>query len=257
LNEIDYPLENINIFRISNSLYDNLYTSSSDLLLNIIYNEAITSLSKDELLIESLTEILKYIKLNKDIQSSLMILAQVSDQYNDYIKALIDHYLLLYQINNLEENNILFNHYLFTKINSLFKIHHFNEGMLMEYYILNDYDYLNNTSEYNIKLHLIYNLVKFKNSIDGVIKDLKLEISNINREEFRSLYNLYKSFGENYINFFKSLDKLTLSIFKDRFNNGYILPNEIIKSRQLEYFKILFNREVFILCINYNFLNPS
>ena len=70
-----------------------------------------------------------------------------------------------YELNNLEVNNINFNNDLLNILKKKFNLNYINENILREYYILNDYDYLNNKHKNNIKLNIFYYLNFINNDL--------------------------------------------------------------------------------------------
>jgi hypothetical protein len=160
IKSVDYPFNKNNVFIIPNDLYKSLNSLSIQLLSSIRNNDYLNI--NNNILFEYLNNLIYYIQLNKDIQCNFIKLIQSNNNYNKYIKLLIDHYYFGYETSKLELYNIEFNNKLNHKLDEIFMLHGFNSDVLREYYVLNDYNYLNNKSKNNINLNIIYYINIFK-----------------------------------------------------------------------------------------------
>ena len=169
---------------------------ASNQLLSSIHK--ITLFNNDNTLLGNLNNIITYTQLNKDIQSNLLNLIQNNPQESNYIKLLIHNNLIDFDLHPLEKYNIKFNNALSYHLSEIFNLKGFNSEVLREYYILNDFDYLNSKSKYNIKLKLISNLNDFKLCINPTLALTKLDKSLSDNANFKELYELYELFNKEY-----------------------------------------------------------
>lgn len=248
IKSINYPINNNNIFIIPNNLYDSLIISTNKLLLSLHNNPYTNSFITAY---DYLNNIIKYATLNKEVQSNLIDIIHNHEYEVKYFRLLIDKYLIEYEMSNLEDKNIKFNTLLHYHLRDNFinkidveTLKYFNANSLREFYVLNDFNYLNSKSKYNINLTLLNNLFASRMEIENMINIMKLEPSLINNNEFEILERDYKLFYNNYETVYHQFNKHTMDLYNDRYYNDskYISVNNIKKSREIHYFQYLFNQ---------------
>ncbi len=109
-----------------------------------------------------------------------------------------------------------------------------NPTTIRDFYILNDFNYLNSKSKYNINLNLMVSLTETKFGLTELIEILSREKGLFNNnQDFSVFYSEYIKFKQNYNALFIRFDNHTLDVFNTRINNNdkFILPSEIKKSR--------------------------
>jgi hypothetical protein len=236
------------VFIIPNNLYDSLIVSTNKLISSLHNNPYNNSFITAY---DYLNNIIKYATLNKEVQSNLI---DIIHNYKDkvrYFKLLNDKYLIEYEMSKLEDKNIRYNTLLHYHLKDYFinkidikTLKYFNVDSLREFYVLNDFNYLNSKSKYNINLTLLNNLFSSRMEIENMINIMKLDSRLINNDEFIILEKDYKLFYNTYDTFYHQFNKHTMDLYNDRYYNDskYISVNDIKKSREIYYFQYLFNQ---------------
>jgi hypothetical protein len=250
----DFPIANTvnNIFEVNK--YHSILHSSTQLKSYLLYNKWLLDNSDDDMnILTYLNSIINDLDLFSHIQNNLInIIEHQNTNSRDFntIKALINRYHLEYYSGNKSElYSNEFNDKLFTKLNSIFgfklfikyDINHFNSSKLKEFYIINDFEYLNGKNKDRLlSIELFNNISHFRNGMKSVIDQLILYPAIKNSSEFYRLNTLYESFITKFNSYYEksTIDNLNLK------QNQHVKLKDLHnlkKTRMIDYYYHLFN----------------
>lgn len=155
------PFNKNNVFIFPIELFDLLIIAIENLI------DCLVNLPDydDNELCNKLSDIIKYSKINKDIQLSLIHFINKKGFNLTNVKFISERELFYYRDNisykdSPERFNIKFNNELGLMLGRFYP--NVNPNTLRDFYILNDFNYLNNSLRYNIGLNIIISLTEAK-----------------------------------------------------------------------------------------------
>lgn len=130
--------------------------------------------------------------------------------------------------------------------------------LLREYYIFNDFDYINskyiNKNHSNIYLPLFYSVISSKSELIKFLEGLNLHIfdSKYDHKITELKFLCYKVNEYNYL-ILNKFDKYTINSFYNKLDNtkvnGFIYINELRKTREIYYYILYFINIIYNLSI--------
>lgn len=241
----NYPFNNENIFIVPIYVYESLIKSGNDLLKSML------NFNSNYLFVRNkLGDVILHSQINKDIQSSLLQIINSASRKGggydlEHLKVLTQKYYFDFEeANKLEEHNVKLNHQLGMILGEISKNKNINPDTLLQFYVLNDVNYLNSKSPHNINIDLMVSLNLSKDALSDVINIMKREPGLTQDPNLKLLTNYYDRFINHYECLFIKLNKLTLDLYHSRLENQepFISPNELKKTRMITYYQYLFNQ---------------
>lgn len=157
---------------------------------------------------------------------------------------LTSKYFFDFEVNKLETHNVKYNHQIGLSLGDITGNKNINPNTLLQFYVLNDFNYLNYKSNNNINLDFMVSLVQSKEAFSEFFGIMKLETTISKDKDYIEINKQYSQFINHYECIFIKLNKLTLDLYNSRLdkNEAFISPTEIRKTRMITYFQYLFNQ---------------
>jgi hypothetical protein len=202
----EFPLDPNNLLKIPQNLYDSMFNNTKNIIFWLReqnYNLNYDLKNKHKFFLE----LYSHIQWNKDTQENLFKLINSNNESNYIIKCLIKYYNISYETAKIEDTQLEFNKNFYEILKPLYStsnLSSLSECTLREFYMLNDFDYLNMKYNKNlISVCLVNDLINGQHELKILWEYRRQNIIN-NSDKLLSLYEQYNENFNQFVNCFDS-----------------------------------------------------